>query len=216
MRHRTSSPESDTDDYEEPAAPGSPPSPSPPRNHVVAPAEDVAPAQRQPRQLTKSEYDASVLAGALPQTPRHQRSQAARRQSFSSLVDTGKSYGEAPADDAPPSSLKRDIHRSGGQKRSSASSTPWAKKPKSNTPEEVLQRKREGKTSSRFHGVSWHDRENPWVAFHCHGASTIRVGAYAEETEAALGYNQAVKDAGQEHKMNPVDANGQPIPKPGY
>ena len=54
------------------------------------------------------------------------------------------------------------------------------------------------------------------MAFHCHGASTIRVGAYAEETEAALAYNQAVKDAGQEHKMNPVDANGQPIPKPGY
>ena len=31
-------------------------------------------------------------------------------------------------------------------------------------------------------------------------------------------YNQAVKDEGLdgEKNMNPVDANGQPIPKPGY
>ena len=112
-------------------------------------------------------------------------------------------------------------HRSGGQKRSSASSAPAAKKQKSNTPwsnapEEVLQRKREGKTSSRFRGVCWIDEEKPWAAYYCHHYSKIEVGTYAEETEAALAYNQAVKDAGLEHKMTPVDANGQPIPKPGY
>ena len=74
----------------------------------------------------------------------------------------------------------------------------------------------EGKTSSRFRGVCWIDEEKPWAAYYCHHYSKIEVGTYAEETEAALAYNQAVKDAGLEHKMNPVDANGQPIPKPGY
>ena len=79
---------------------------------------------------------------------------------------------------------------------------------------------REGKTSSRFHGVSWSDTglggKGGWAAKYYAGDFHVTVGAYAEETEAALAYNQAVKDAGLEHKMNPVDANGQPIPKPGY
>ena len=39
-----------------------------------------------------------------------------------------------------------------------------------------------------------------------------------EALDLARRYNQAVKDAGLdgEKNMNPVDANGQPIPKPGY
>ena len=172
--------------------------------------------------MSNAEYDSLVLAAAQPQTSRHQRSQAARRQSFSSLVDTGTSYGEAPADDAPPSSLKRDIHRSGGLERLSARSAPPPKKQKSNTPEEVLQRKREGKTSSRFHGVNWGDQyfegKGGWQAnyWDARNGRNVYLGIFTDETAAALAYNQAVKDAGLEHKMNPVDANGQPIPKPGY
>ena len=130
--------------------------------------------------------------------------------------------GEAPADDAPPSSLKRDIHRSGGLERLSARSAPPPKKQKSNTPEEVLQRKREGKTSSRFHGVNWGDQyfegKGGWQAnyWDARNGRNVYLGIFTDETAAALAYNQAVKDAGLEHKMNPVDANGQPIPKPGY
>ena len=85
-----------------------------------------------------------------------------------------------------------------------------------------MQRKREGKTSSRFHGVSWIDHgaglggKGGWKACYWDGRSMKVVGLFSDETAAALAYNQAVKDAGLEHKMNPVDANGQPIPKPGY
>ena len=143
-RHRTSSPESDTDDYDE--APSSLKAGD--RVHarwkgrekyflgwVAAVHEDgdtitydinyddgenersldarYVRASTAPAEISGREYDALVLAAAQPQTSRHQRSQAARRQSFSSLVDTGKSYGEAPADNAPPSSLKRGIRDRG-------------------------------------------------------------------------------------------------------
>jgi len=167
--------------------------------------------------MTGAEYDALVLAAALPQTSRHQRSQAARRQSFSSLVDTGTSYGEAPADEARASACPGS-----GLKRALAEPTPSAvKRRKSSKPAEVVQRQREGKTSSRFHGVSWKDECNEgqggWKAGYWDGHS-IHLGIFSEETAAALAYNKAIEDAGLKGKknVNPVDANGQPIPKPGY
>ena len=80
------------------------------------------------------------------------------------------------------------------------------------------------KTSSRFHGVNWGDQyfegKGGWQAnyWDARNGRNVYLGIFTDETAAALAYNQAVKDAGLEHKknMNPVDANGQPIPKPGY
>ena len=104
----------------------------------------------------------------------------------------------------------------------SARAAPPAKRKKSNKPEEVKQRRREGKTASRFHGVSWKDDRNEgqggWQANYWDG-HPVHIGIFSEETAAALAYNQAVKDAGLEGKknMNPVDAYGkliQPGPKP--
>ena len=85
-----------------------------------------------------------------------------------------------------------------------------------------MRRQREGKTSSRFHGVNWGDQyfegKGGWQAnyWDARNGRNVYLGIFTDETAAALAYNQAVKDAGLEHKMNPVDANGQPIPKPGY
>ena len=81
-----------------------------------------------------------------------------------------------------------------------------------------MQRQREGKKSSRFHGVTWKDEKGVWQAFYWKG-QYIHIGTYAEETTAALAYNKAIKDAGLEGKknLNPVDAYGKlilPGPKP--
>ena len=79
-----------------------------------------------------------------------------------------------------------------------------------------------GKTSSRFHGVSWkgdcNEGKGGWLAKYKHNNVTVTCGHHKEETAAALAYNKAIEDAGLKGKknVNPVDANGQPIPKPGY
>lgn len=87
----------------------------------------------------------------------------------------------------PPSHLSVD-HIDGNRLNNSRNNLRWATSSQNKC---NSQKKRKGKYSSKFKGVSW--RDNKWRARFSQNNKTVHLGDFESEIDAAKAYNEAVK-----------------------